>query len=271
MDQNATSYNTGWVAVEAMNSLRQLSWRLFEIRGREKWAIDLREKHTEKHVRNMLRYWAARAIASRRGQVKQGDHLNEDDEGAVDIDEEGDLLAEDENLPEIGDLTAFDNSAWNLGLNLDLDTNLFPEGGGGPFAADNIISSTPLPGYLRTPSKRNTARAKARERLVGLITSAPPTAPRFSVIPPATAPPRQQIFSAAPSFNGRGAITPFERKLRAQGYSGQGLRNRTPGSGLFGGGVGGGVLGKGKTPARSSVGFAGFEDIPEDSERSRND
>jgi protein SFI1 len=267
MATQARELSAGSAGVEAMNCLRKLDRRLFQIKGQEQWAVALREKHGEKHVKNMLRYWLEQASSAQRQRV--GGRVDEDVFGTSTM-----------TAPAIDDLTVFDHTAWNLDpldLHLDefrhtaheeVDTTFIDN--------DGIITSTPLPGYLRTPSKRNTARAKARERLAASnarITTGRMI--RFADQVPATAPPRQQSNSAPPVLPSPSgpSITPFERKLREQGYTSPSVHGRrTPARGGFGTSRFGASADLGRfgvnTPARST--FAGFEDIPEVSEdRSR--
>jgi protein SFI1 len=264
MAAQARELSAGSAGVEAMNCFRKLDRRLFQLKGQEQWATALQDKHREKHVKNMLRYWLEQASAARR---QHGGRLAEEDVFRTSI----------ANAPAIDDLTVFDHTAWNLD---PLDLNLDGFGNAAPgdvdatfFDNEGIITSTPMPGYLRTPSKRSTARAKARERLAA--SNAPIFASRTlrfaDQVVPATAPPRQQTISAPsalPSPAGPG-ITPFERKLREQGYTSPSVHGRrtTPGGfgpSRFGSSVGSGLGrfgGSVNTSARSA--FAGFEDIPE--------
>jgi len=217
----------------------------------------------------MLRYWADRALAAHGSPlddpdadegVDQGDeddNLDDDDGG------EG-LPPGDETMARAEEWTAFDETGFELG-NLRLDLNLFPNQGNGAATADaeGVVTSTPLPGYLRTPSKRDTARAKARERLKALGAAATPVLPATTrtvdfadVLPPASAPPA--VFEVGPPTPG--AITPFERKLRASGYLARGARGaRTPGSAGFAG-----RRSNWRGKGRATPGGRGFVDIAED-------
>ena len=264
MSAQARELSAGSAGVEAMNCFRKLDRRLFQVKGQEQWASALREKHWEKHVKNMLRYWLEQTVAAQRGRLDAG--------GEQDI-----FRASTATAPALGDLTVFDNTAWNLDP-LDLDLNTFANTAQAEVDAtfmdnDGIITSTPMPGYLRTPSKRNTARAKARERLAANIPAPTGRTIRFADQVTASAPPRQQTISAPPvlASPAQSSITPFERRLREQGYtspsrSGRRMRGAI-GANRFGVSVGSGRFGS-NTPARSA--FAGFEDIPEVSEeRSR--
>jgi protein SFI1 len=273
LDQEAQSLLAGSQAVEAINCLRSLDRRLFQIRGQEQWAQALRDKHGEKHVKNMLRYWAERAAASRRRRAGHGDENSppghqDDDEDDDGRDGKRPLPVDYTSPPTQGAWASFDPHL-TLG-NLDLEMNMFPEGVGGERANDNF-AATPLPGYLKTPSKRHTAKTKARERVVAAappppVQAQPPIPGLWTGVkrrePPATAPARQPTASALPTYRG-GGITPFERKLQAQGYPKQPPRNTDGPSGAGTGGAKGARLGFGRTPAKA-LGFAGFEDIPED-------
>jgi protein SFI1 len=267
LNKSATSFSAGGVAVEAITSLRRLRFRYLQLRHQEQGARRLREMHWQKHVKNMLRYWATRSVDLQQGRLKRADRHDRGyspEEDNFD-DEDEDMAPYGQQGRGPGDLTVYETSAWNLG-NLDLDLN----GGDIDFATEGIFTSTPLPGYLRTPSKRNTARAKVRES----FGSVPPPFSAMKV--PATAPPRQQTSSAPPAF-GRDGITPFERKLREQGYSERRLGTRTPGApsgsnfGLERGSALRRKSGLSKTPGAAgrsgNVGFVGFEDIAEASEK----
>ncbi|KAF2840081.1 Sfi1-domain-containing protein [Patellaria atrata CBS 101060] len=134
--------------------------------------------------------------------------------------------------------TALDASAFDLNLDLNFPTtnthSTLPAG---------ILTSTP--GYLKTPSKRATALAKARERTgaanLAIVTPAVGATP-MRAFGAATAPP------AVAEVENRGPVTPFRRKLLQQGYRASGARGAGAGR-------------------RRGVGFVGFEDIGEGSSR----
>jgi protein SFI1 len=263
MTAQARELSAESAGVEAMNCLRRLDRRLFQIKGQEQWAKALREKHAEKHVKNMLRYWHEQTMASQR--QRDAPRLDEDI-----------FRASTTTAPALDDLTVFDHTAWNLEsleLNLDTFANTAQGDVDATFMDDGIMTSTPMPGYLRTPSKRNTARAKARERLAANAPATITRTIRFADQVPATAPPRQQTISAPPVLQSPGpSITPFERKLREQGIASpsrtpKGTPGRRGGSSRFGNSVGAGRFGASMSGRGA---FAGFEDIPEVSEdRSR--
>lgn len=290
-EARAAAFAAEITAPDAVSALRKLSWRLFQIQRQEETALALRDKHWERHVRGMLRYWAEQTAAIQEArheaeaqthrthhtpvadlfaqtQTREVDELasNPDpglDPGPDDDDEDED---DDRALARASEWTAFDASGLNLDtLNLDLDLNTDLLAGGPGLAA--IATSTPLPGYLRTPGKRSTARQKVRERLGALaavpaggggvgygdaVTPAP--APAAFGSRAATAPPAAGSARPAAAAGGA-AITPFERKLRAQGYGGRG-------SGRGGGRRGfGASAGAGGGRERGFV--VGFEDIAE--------
>ncbi|RDI89145.1 hypothetical protein Vi05172_g516 [Venturia inaequalis] len=313
MKRNAAGFSNDWAAVEAITSLRRLRFRLLQLRQQDQGARDLGEMHWQKHVKNMLRYWAARSLALQQGRLKSADiHQRgdspEDDEDFDDNDDEdnapfapGTATRRRATRPP-GDLTIYETSAWNLG-NLDLNLGTFPDDndnglaegeseGDIDFAAEGIFTSTPLPGYLRTPSKRNTARAIGRERFnISTSTAPPPTSTTSAFKPPTSAPSRYNTSSAPPTRSvqrapARGGITPFERKLREQGYPGRprgvGSAIQTPAPAPFPSSPSTRFAGQGRRGALSktpgtynnstsrnragNVGFVGFEDIAELSE-----
>jgi protein SFI1 len=272
LDTQAREFTGGSTAVAAMSCLRKLDRRLFQVKGQEQWALALREKLWEKHIKNMLRYWHEQAVAARR---QREEPAREDEEQVV-------FRASTTTAPGIGDLTVFDNTAWNLEP-LDLNFNTFAGTAQGDLDVtfidnEGIITSTPLPGYLRTPSKRNTARAKARERLAANAPTTTARTIRFADQAPATAPPRQHTSSAPAVLSSPAglSITPFEHRLREQGYTSPsrfGRRTAGPGGpSRFGASLGSSSAGGRfavNTPARGA--FTGFDDIPEVSEdRSRD-
>jgi hypothetical protein len=234
MEQEADSFAIGWTAVDAINCLRALDFRLFKLRGQEQLAISWREKHEGKHVKNMLRYWAERALASQRERDNEGNHPappnNQDNDGDEDEDDENN----DDHPP---------------GINL---------GPGGAESHDELQAFTPLPAYLRTPSKKQAVRSQARERLGSGIPIPTPLLNRRLPELPATAPARPASSIPIPPF-GRGGVTPFGRKLQDQGYPERKVQSGTRKQALSLS-----VGGRGsRTPGRP-LGFAGFEDIPED-------
>lgn len=405
-EQRAAAFLEVHVAAEASVCFKKLNWRLFQVRRQSENGVALAERNFEKHIKNMMRHWFERTHQSRRDRgiepapVFEEERQLPPDEQSVEEEpnETGEREGNDANVARNEDWTAFDSSALDIRdikLNLDFDPNALnrpilqprpppsfsqrrpPEPN--PFATTirnpdltlgppaGIMASTPLAGYLRTPSKRSTVRAaKARERLAALSearpTPAPPhplsntmtaatataTAPSNSAstfalntntgsttpmappsgfgssyygfpatsraagsrpadtpatqkAPPGTAPPAaatgttattafvpdkgderrgaSRNFGAstmltatpAPPSRQKSAITPFARKLTAQGYS----PNGSSGGGKGGAGPDSGVVAKGRRGRGGSGGFGGglglglaglggFEDIAED-------
>lgn len=223
-EETAVSFHTAAVEREASNCFRQLDRRLFQIKGQDHLALQLRVRHWQKHVKSMLRYWSDRAIALQDGRVKR---LDAPGVAEGDQDEDDDLQGARPTvghpIPLRDQRTMLKGSTFNLhgthSSRLGADAEAI--GGESTFEGNAVLTSTPLPGYLRTPSRR-TARAKARERLANRDTTnlsiRTPDMVIGEVQTAATAPPAPSAFPL--SRTGFGTITPFERKLRAQGYLG---------------------------------------------------
>ena len=193
--------------------LRKLNWHSFQIERQNESAAALRERNREKHYRIMLRYWADKA-KSAEGRRKAPFRRTEDQFSS--IPQHYTLTKSEEEKEDAIMAKAEDWSALDTDLHLDL--SLFPGAAG--HAADGataamagITTSTPLPGYLRTPSKRM-ARTKSRFRMLEIGSKELP-------FTPATAPVRRKFVNGPASL-----ITPFGRKLKEQGYSEQRLRER---------------------------------------------
>lgn len=281
LDDQAGAFRAEITTVDAATCLRKLNWRLFQLQRQQESALALRERNWEKHVRNMLRYWAERAAVALESRAAKQDlrHVDDADQDDDLNFENGDgdsLPPGDGSMARAEEWSAFDDDLGSLNLDLSLpaDPDAPAKGVASEHAshvwADGLPTSTPLPGYLRTPSKRSTARVKARERLLALgqgykgaaatpaIASGRNNAGVFGV---ATAPAAAAVAFAEPAAGG--AITPFEQRLRAQGYSERKVRGRTmPGSAAR-------VRRRGDVGVRvgndaSAVRFAGFKDIAED-------
>jgi protein SFI1 len=241
-------------AVSATTCLKKLRWRIFQLQRQDENSIALQRRNWEKHVRAMIRFWseqvrereAQRVPSPSPGPGRRGGRIEE----VIEEPEMGDdTIACAENW------TAFDEGAFLGGADLDLSLSFSPDyTGGGPAAAstglrpstqdreigrqeleDEIVEPEPereiqperpfltsTPGYLRTPSKRNTARALARERLLGTgVGGNSFDGASFNpALGPASAPPASRG-GQADVVRGRG-ITSFERRLRAQGIGGRG-------------------------------------------------
>jgi len=258
LEEAATSSNVAAIEREASNCFRRLDRRLFQIKGQEQWALQLRERHWQKHVKNMLRYWVERVTTLKRGGSKQSDVLGraEGDQDESDDDQRCDELDTGIRGTRRGRQIFYEG----LGVDVD-DVSRLPPDAGNRSGEQNLesysfLTCTPIPGYLRTPSRR-AARAKALEKLTntGIAT---PAASRASFQTAATAPAASSFTAVhAKSF---GSITPFEHKLHAQGYSEYKASKVIPRSDRVGGAY--------STKAATSSHFAGFEDIVEDVEPS---
>lgn len=243
----AVSFHTATIEREASNCFRRLDRRRFQVKGQDLLAVQLRERHTQKHVKSMLRYWADRAAALREGAAKRSDipDATEDDQH------------EDEDLQGVRQPTerpgALQGSTFYAGLPSDrfvVDADAL--GGELTFEGNTVLTSTPIPGYLRTPSRRM-ARAKARERLVNRDGTNPGvTTPALGFNEAWTAASEPPAPSAS-TFSRTGQVTPFERKLRSQGYSEYQRSDRI--------GVGSSIVANSK-----STRFVGFDDVEEDVE-----
>ena len=262
LEEAAASSNVAAVEREASNCFRRLDRRLFQIKGQEQWALQLQERHWQKHVKNMVRYWAERATALKTRGTKRPDvsGLAEDYQDEDD-DEPGDGLETERRGARRGHRILSEETELDIGhldlarLPLDADNT----GGELDFEGYTFLTSTPIPGYMRTPSRR-AARVKAWEKLFGAdIIKTGVSTPAASGAPLQTAATAPAASSSTPvratSFD---SITPFERKLRAQGYSEYMSRRDTPKSGRLGG--------LHSANALTSSHFAGFEDIAEDVE-----
>jgi protein SFI1 len=269
-------------------ALKGLNWKLFQIENQKKTAIALEEKHFEKHVRLLLRYLADQA-SRRRSTHSNPDAISSQPLRRENINIEG-FSRENQRMhqPQV----TFEESAFDIG-NMNLNQEPFPQSefdtGAAMERADmdieqsGFMASTPLPAYLRTPSKRTIVRSKARERVLGMtagaggrintpkappanLTSAsyrPSSTPASVAVPvqgsvpletegpisvarqgAATAPPASQQLSRISAGE---PITPFARKLKAQGYQNTRFGHFSP-------------IQETSTP---QMAFTGFDDIME--------
>ncbi|KAE8453360.1 hypothetical protein EG329_010221 [Mollisiaceae sp. DMI_Dod_QoI] len=129
-------------------------WNLFtlQLRAQSNYSVEIREKNAKRNFRKIFLYWRGKAVQKRpmeRVEISKSVHFGTTRKGEV-VSEVGESLEVDE---------------WAKGL-------------------DEAAVSTPLPGYLSTPSKRS-------ERVIA-------AAARFSTTPKAP------------------LSTPFEKQLRAQ-------------------------------------------------------
>lgn len=155
MEKQASVYAEMHVSNVAFGSLRKLSLRVFETRRREETANSFKQWNHRRHFRGILRHWQAKA-AERTAQATMNaasplrtGHLTPDD-GAGDG-----ITGRAEDWTAFGD--GFDIGDW------------IP-------AIEAQSSTTPLPGYLSTPSKR---AAQARALVRGSMTPATPKGTPF--------------------------------------------------------------------------------------------
>ncbi|KAK8232847.1 Sfi1 spindle body protein-domain-containing protein [Phyllosticta capitalensis] len=212
--ERAVAFLDAHVAAEAIECLKKLNWRLFQIRTQQRSGQALAERNFERHIKSMIRHWAERARQSREARglplvesvadEREVLHRRTTDESTAPDDEYNN------NDGRNDDWTAFDPSALDLGdVKLNLNFNAAPtlaasqqvfsrtssptrtvarqppadrepeppnpfaltmDPGGAPDAGILTSTPAPLPGYLRTPSKRSTIRAR---RMVALSSTVP--------------------------------------------------------------------------------------------------
>ncbi|OCL03104.1 Sfi1-domain-containing protein [Glonium stellatum] len=260
LNEQAVTLREESVAVAASSCLKKFEWRIFQIQRGEQNALALRDRNWEKHVRAMIRFWAEQAIERGAQRVVSPSPTPGRGAGRGSGQRDGGLNAGyfaqeagDETIARAENWTALDESAFEVG-NLDLNLSFSPEAASRPADPSNLpfLTSTPLPGYLRTPSKRSTARAKAKERLLGMVSSSinPSSSTQLTRRPHGAASAPVVSFADPPTSST--IITPFERKLRAQGYAGRSHLGSVGSS-------------TGKRSGRSTDrGILGFEDISEE-------
>ncbi|KAL9094188.1 MAG: hypothetical protein Q9165_003603 [Trypethelium subeluteriae] len=257
MEINSGAFHADAVDASAATVLKKWGWKVFEVRRIEESGKALWARNEERRRRGMLRYWAERAMAKR--GYDPHTYLEEasrrQDEGrnpnaAVSnlfqslhlgssailprrsqpvtlstslIDTTGQpvpahVLPSATNHAE--NWTAFDDdNALHLSRfkpNPDLNDSR-PDNHPQPRPAQPAV--TPIPGYLRSPSKR-TARSRARFRSAfgsagPVVTSHTPAGtPRPFPVPPET-PVGQGIAETTPAVGEeRRGVTPFANKLR---------------------------------------------------------
>ena len=313
MDLRADTFRAEVVHIQQEGCLKRLNWRLFEIQRLQQTGKSLQERNFKKHVRSMLRYWSESTYARQRMRGEQlptntsrpDSNFNpQDDEGAFELpgldppdppkDPEeqspsrrrGNDHSRALHTPGNDWRTALDASAFEIRpLDLDFDIKPDPAVIASPqlrpanVKASASVMATPLPGYLRTPSKRSTAR-RALDR-VGLNNP-------LTTTTPAGYPPPSQIFptymsapdtitrrpyahseyAGQPSTTAtvatpRSGISSFETRLKAQGYSAQRSKSKTTGFGAPA--LTPATAGKGKSKQGRSVGFVGFDTTGDES------
>ncbi|KAF2812384.1 Sfi1-domain-containing protein [Mytilinidion resinicola] len=238
-------------AVGAATCLKKLRWRIFQLQRQEDSAIALQRRNWEKHVKAMVRFWseqarereAQRAVSPSPRPGRRPAPTTGEGEGVEEQEIGEETIARGENW------TAFDEGAFLSGADLNLSLSFSPDqvGGGLTAASTGLRPSirnldveqreleteiadqepeveserpflTSTPGYLRTPSKRNTARALARGRLLGFGGGSAAFNPAFGA---ASAPPASRGGLGDEERGPIGGITSFERRLRAQGIGGR--------------------------------------------------
>lgn len=155
MEKQAYAYAEMHVSNIAFGSLRKLSLRVFEFRRREETASSFKQRNQKRRFRNVLRHWQAKA-AERTGQA----NINA-----------APLLGRGQLSPDGGAGDGFTGRAE--------DWTAFGEGfdiGDWIPTVEVQSSTTPLQGYLSTPSKR---ASRARASVRGPMTPATPKGTPF--------------------------------------------------------------------------------------------
>lgn len=140
-----------WQVRRQTRAVKKWSLHALQLGAQTNCALDIREKNAKRAFRKMLAYWHQKAI-----QRRPPKHVEQQEAGQLEV------TARAETWSDFGEMEI---DEWAGGV-------------------DEAVVSTPIPGYLSTPSKR-TERAMA-------------VAARFSTTPKAP------------------LSTPFERQLRAQ-------------------------------------------------------
>lgn len=216
----------------AAKMLKKLGDSIFLLRRQEETAIAWRERRFGQHRRNMLKFWAYQAVQKRALQ----DLRDPESPSNREVN-----LFSSMRLPSAKKSNGTTSASANLTpLDLEVEADLdfgatsraeewtqfnfirnplpaLPEN---PNSEPRTVA-TPLPGYLRTPSKR-TARTRAR------FTNIPSQAPPTSAFRPEVFD-RSLLSSTTPAPLTAGGVrdmealtpqvTPFDRKMRAGGYS----------------------------------------------------
>jgi len=235
-----------------VKTFKKLGDTLFLLRRQEDTATAWSDRKFNQHRRNMLRYWAyqtserrvARDIGDpdsptkRDGNLFSSLHLpsaRKVNTGHIDLEESVSGLGATQRVE---DFTLFDFANEPLPtLHEDLASGQSQRQG-----EPVQYFATPLPGYLRTPSKR-TARTKARFKGVPLHAYLPTASaqssrtvrhfdePNFgsSVISSTTPAPLNAGLDDMEALTPQ--VTPFQRKMRAGGYPGSAIESTTPATG----------------------------------------
>ena len=247
----------------AAKMLKKLGDSIFLLRRQEETAIAWRERRFGQHRRNMLKFWAYQA-AQKRALQDVGDPESPSNR---DVNLFSSLRLPSARKPNGTASADINLTPLDLDVEADLDfgatrraeewtqfnfmRNPLPALPENPNSEPRTVA-TPLPGYLRTPSKR-TARTKARFR--NIPSQAPPSAVASAFRPESFD--RSVLSSTTPAPLTTGGVidmealtpqvTPFDRKMRAGGYSQEsntpatappGTANRRFGQSRFGRSVG---------------------------------
>lgn len=139
LDEQAQNYAQLRIESVASGWLHKLRLQMIELKGRSNNADSIRSLYDKRYIHNLLKRWHAKT-ASQRGQLQPGTTFSTRS-NRFGLQAEGeDIAGRAEEWTAFED--GFDVGNWVPGLE----------------------TSTPLPGYLRTPSKR-AARAKALVRV----------------------------------------------------------------------------------------------------------
>ncbi|KAF2229704.1 Sfi1-domain-containing protein [Viridothelium virens] len=286
MEINSKAFRADAVDASAAVVLKKWGWKIFEVRRIEESGKALWARNEERRRRGMLRYWAERALAKRgynpdtyvEEASRRQDEDRNPDAGVSNLFRSLRLgsSAIHHLQPQPGPLstslidttgqpvaplvpasatdhaenwTAFDDDN-NLRLSRFMP-NPNPDDQPQPHPAQPV--ATPIPGYLRSPSKR-TARSRARFRSAfgsagpAMTSHTPAGTPRPFTVPPET-PVGRGIAETMPAVRGeRRGVTPFANKLRGM-YS----ESRIPR-----------LVREEREEGEAGADRKGFEDIPED-------
>ncbi|KAL0254472.1 hypothetical protein SLS55_009947 [Diplodia seriata] len=248
-EEKASTFMRVHVEVEASACLKKLNWRLFQIQQQKQSGVALEGRNFEKHVREMLRHWSEHMQRRRDLGVQAAPVFEDREDQAVAVDQRSedllDLTGEREVDNEAGiarnkHWTPFDSAldVGDLKLKLNFDPNVLdrpvlqPRPPGRSFSPEKpnplamtirnptdaaaAFASTPLPAYLRSPSKRSTVKA----RLAALSNNENNRPPHpLSQTATAAAPAGGDVL---PSFTTSSAATPAAYSSTAAGGSGRG-------------------------------------------------
>ncbi|KAL1638826.1 hypothetical protein SLS58_008531 [Diplodia intermedia] len=278
-EEKASTFMRVHVEVEASACLKKLNWRLFQIQQQKQSGVALEGRNFEKHVRDMLRHWsehmqrrrdlrlqAALVLEDREDQAVAVDQRSEDLldlTGEREVDNEADIARNEHWTP-------FDSAldVGDLKLKLNFDPNVLdrpilqPRPPGRSFSPEKpnplamtirnptdaaAFASTPLPAYLRSPSKRSTVKARlAALSLNSNNENRPPhplsqtatAAPAAGDVPSFTSPAATPAYSStAAGGSGRGAPAYSNSTFALNTHTGSTTPMAAPaGFGTFGGG-----------------------------------